>query len=185
MYKAFQKYTLISSVGLALIGLVTCFIVYSVQYNAVFDDHYKTCYNDAKTAVFGDNKQYTEQDAKSIANEAASMLSGSYAAKAAAGVAINFCIFFMIIAGIGAIILPLVLNTDKKALIKPAIGVAAVGFIFLICWVSSSETLESGAFSALSGQVKFGGALIFSAITLLSITMIGVIVSELRPLFKN
>lgn len=95
--------------------------------------------------------------------------------------------FLVIIAAIGAVVLPLInALSNPKSLLKSLAGVVALGVLFLISWAISGNEVTAlytkFEINAASSQV-IGGVLITTYL-LLGISIVSIVYSEIAKLIK-
>lgn len=181
-YHLFQKYGRLGLIVLSLLVMLIAYLVYNSKYKEYYPEEYQVAYNNNKVAVdLNDSKMKESLEILSAdeANEKATDLS----AGSAAGVGFVYTYILIVIAGLCAIILPiLVTKGEIKTLKKMLIGLGVVLILLLTCYFTSSGSSVGNIDGSV---VKWSDMIINSSIAMIVVGLITIVFSEVKSLIKS
>lgn len=186
LFQLYTKYGLVGLISLALIVLISAFIVYSGSYTPSYDKAFETASKKYSGARLEGNQIYDKESVKVLAKKDASKIAYDEASEEASGTLFTY-IFVLIFIGIGlSLILPIVTNiSNPKVFIKPAIGIGVLGILLLFCKAFADPTVSSAHIKVSESTLLWSDTLILLAGLVLILGLVAIVVAQLLKLIRN
>lgn len=181
-YQFFQKYGRVSTLGISILVILIAYLVYSSNYSSIYEDEFNMAFQEKSTGVdLSDAK--IEKTVQVLATETAEKNTSGLSAFKASNVGYIYTYILIGIAIISALALPILVGQkDLKSLKKLGISIGALLFILLICYLTSSGKAVDGVDGS---TVQLSDMIIHSSIVLIIISIVAVVVSEVRSIIKS